>query len=234
MSRRKGNNQIRTSPATDATQASAGITTTLRDGVRTGVDPAPTNLRLPPRERGMQRWLILLALGAAAIGIFLLAVDYRPGRTSIFPRPRKAPTARLAAQPWVPRTEDERLLDQFVKLHNARDRSAVQHLGPMPVFGEEPVSEKDAEPLQTDYFLRSELRIVDVWRGEPDGAGGQRAAPGRYTLVTKGGVATPYFRVRTDKGIDPPSQLVMNNPDLVVEVRDGKVRGVKSELHMGP
>ena len=75
---------------------------------------------------------------------------------------------------------------------------------------------------------------MEALPGEPDGNGKQRAAKGRYTILTKGPVSSPHLVVRDDKGVAKRGQLLMLDPDLVVEVRNGKICGVRSELHMGP
>ncbi len=96
------------------------------------------------------------------------------------------------------------------------------------------MSEQTASARQTDYFLRADLRILDVLPGEPDDKGRQRAAPGRFTLVTKGNASCAGLERPHGKGhrTAPPSLMV--NPDLVVEVRDGKIHGLRAEMHVGP
>src|SRR5262249_2559418 len=91
----------------------------------------------------------------------------------------------------------------------------------------EPVPEGEAERLQTDFFLRELVRVQTVCRGEPDGEGGLKATPGLYTLIVKGGVAAPELRVRANGEVDK-LQRTGFNPSLVVEVRDGKVVGVRT------
>ena len=73
-----------------------------------------------------------------------------------------------------------------------------------------PVSEKVAEERQTDFFLRSDLQIVDVLPGEPDGQGSQRRVKGRFTLVTKGNVSSPKLMVRGEGGALAPNQVHVN------------------------
>jgi len=43
----------------------------------------------------------------------------------------------------------------------------------------------------------------------------------------------PTLRVKTADGVETV-QRTMANPDLSVEVRDGRIYGVTASLHMGP
>jgi hypothetical protein len=140
----------------------------------------------------------------------------------------------LGPQPgWWDSLEEGRLIHRFAGLVNLRDDRALDLLGPGPVFDDEPVSEKVAEARQADFYLHcAELKILTIRRGEPGPGDTWLQTPGRYTLVTDVKGSTPPLRVRNDKGeVESPSRLFMINPDLVVEVVDGKVRGVRPELH---
>jgi hypothetical protein len=132
---------------------------------------------------------------------------------------------------WEPKSDEDKLVDRFVKLRQKGDPAAFGLLANDPQFTDKPVPEADAERLHTDYFLRAgELKIVAVYAGEPDGSGGQSAAPHRYTLVTKGGVATPPHAIAQAGRTDPPSQRIVSNPELVLDVKGGKIVGVRTEL----
>jgi hypothetical protein len=122
-------------------------------------------------------------------------------------------------------SDDEVLCDRFVRLRNAGHAAADALLGRVPVVPDAPVSPEEANRLQTDFFLREPVEIRTVERA-PGG-------PPRFVLAAKGNVAAPALSVRTSAGVER-SQRTMTNPDLVVEVRDGKIYGVRSELHMGP
>jgi hypothetical protein len=138
------------------------------------------------------------------------------------------------APDWEPKSAADRLVDRFVKLRDARDRAALRLLGRVPEVPDGPVSEAEAERLQTDFFLRDkDLRFRLVCRGEPDGNGGIRDTPGLYTLLGEGYVTAPAIGVKTDKGVDPPAQRMMSHPALVVEVRGGKIFGVRATLPPG-
>jgi hypothetical protein len=171
---------------------------------------------------------VALVLGPPLVGVAGLYAYW----ATASPTAQAGGQARRGAEPWVPPRWEalsaaDRVIDAFVSARRNGGEQALELLGPAPVFPEQGVSEAEAERLQTESFLRADLKFVDVWRGEPD-------VPGRYTLATRGNVSAPPLRIQTAKGVDPPSQRFMTNPDLVVEVRGGKVYGVRSELHLGP
>jgi hypothetical protein len=92
---------------------------------------------------------------------------------------------------------------------------------------EQAVSPEEANRLQTDSFLRGDLRILEIRRER-----GEKGSPQRYRLVTHGDVASQTLTIKTDKGTER-SQRTMSHPDLIVEVGDdGKIYGVRAELHM--
>jgi hypothetical protein len=135
---------------------------------------------------------------------------------------------------WRPRTEADGVVDRFVQLRNAGDGAALNLLGREPVVPKEPVAAGEAEQLQTDFLLRAEgLRIVRILRGEPDGKGGLKSTPGRYTLLTKGGGNVPEIGVHTPHGVERSPRGGFNF-DLIVTVRNGKLSGVRAGLHDWP
>jgi hypothetical protein len=222
-----------------------------RDKIQTGPAkthrPVETNITHQPRgtsgvvppetsDGGLLRWLALASLVAVGAGALLLFMS--PGLGSkVLRHPLEAARSfasrDLESKPWEPLSEEDRLIDRFVTLHKAGDKAALDLLGPAPVFDDEPVSEKTAESRQTDFYLRSDLQFRDIRRGEPDGNGGRRAVPGRYTIVTKGSVSSPKLNIRTERGIEREAQEHLTSPDLVVEVREGKIYGLRAELPMG-
>jgi hypothetical protein len=191
---------------------------------------------VPPRRTetaNVQSSWWLPALGAAllvVIGSLFLFTFLMPTGSALAPAPRRP----ALPEPWKVRSAEDRVIDEFVRRHRDGDPKAVDLLGTAPVFGDEMVSEAEAERRETDHFLRSSLEIVDIWRGEPTGQGPQKPVPGLYTLVARGGVFAPALQVDYGDGKPSPRQRTMHNPDLIVEVRDGKVRGVRSDVHTGP
>lgn len=128
-------------------------------------------------------------------------------------------------QDWsrAPVAGDERVCTQFIQLKNAGDPAAVNLLGPAPAIPDGPVSRIAADRLQADIFLRQDVRIVGVGR--------DRATRG-LVLFTSGNVSAPTLHVRTATGVET-AQRTMSNPDLTVEVRDGRIYGVAASLHLG-
>jgi hypothetical protein len=199
-----------------------------------------------PENGALLRWLVPLGIaGVVALVLALLMIDFRDTEASV---PTKKPSAGihrendLAAllkrlkpkkkprplEVFTPQTKEEALLEQFVKLRQANNKSAFDLLGPAPVFDENvAVSQKEAERLQTDFFLRGDLEFTEIRRGEPDGEGDQVPAPGHYTLVTKGSISAPRMRVGNDT---EASQEHATNLGLIVEVRDGKIHGIRHSL----
>jgi hypothetical protein len=207
-----------------------------RQSIIASIPPQPRidgEIAPPMAANGLLRWLVVAALVAVSVGAAIKLAgkwedDLAPTSKA------KAESKRWKPEPWTPRTAEEHVIDRFFSLRQAGDKSALDLLREAPVFDDVPVKKETADRRQTDFFLRSDLRFRDVWRGEPDGNGGQKAMPGRYTIVTKGNASSPNLRIRTESGVEPPSQLMMANPDLVVEVHDGKICGVRAELHLGP
>lgn len=130
---------------------------------------------------------------------------------------------------------DERVIARFTRWRNEGDQRALELLGPAPVFDDVPVSEKVAEARQTDHLLRArEMTITAIRRGEPDRSTGKiKPSAGRYTLVTRMQGSAPPIRVRNDRGeVEPPASLFIMHPDLVVEVIDGKIHGLRNTIHI--
>ena len=131
------------------------------------------------------------------------------------------PTLPDGDRSLTPLTPDERLCNQFLERKNAGDPAAADLLGPAPVVPATPISPEEADRLQTEFFLRQDLQVVGVGRDK---------AHGKPVLYTKGNVSAPTLNVRTGAGVET-AQRTMANPDLVVEVRDGRIYGVAAHLH---
>jgi hypothetical protein len=122
------------------------------------------------------------------------------------------------------RTEEDplQLCRRFADLRNAHDAGAEALLGPAVAVPKGPVTPEEAELIDADTFLRRDnLRIVDV-RREP---------AGRFLLVMRGGAAGEPLDIRSGDRVNH-SQRVMSNPALVVEVRDGKIHGLRAQLFL--
>jgi hypothetical protein len=115
-----------------------------------------------------------------------------------------------------------RICKEFRQLKNAGDPAAEALLGRVPAVPDAPVSEEEANRLQTDFFLRQPLEVLSV--------SSHQHGSDHFVLVTKGNVAAPTLPIQTRTGVET-SQRTMSNPDLLVQVRDGKIYGLAARLH---
>jgi hypothetical protein len=173
----------------------------------------------PARHQLGWRWLLVPAALLAYGGFWLATMSPR----------RDGETFRG----WAPVDAADWVVNDFCVKANQLDRSALDLLGPEPVFDDQPVSEAEADARQADFYLRRpELRVLGIRRGEP-GKKRKKGDPPRdvYTLVTKVQGSTPPLTVRNANGlVESPSRLFLIDPDIVVEVKGGKIHGVRPEL----
>ncbi|MFO0878815.1 MAG: hypothetical protein U0840_15845 [Gemmataceae bacterium] len=130
-------------------------------------------------------------------------------------------------------TANDSLIAEFHRRVNQDDAQARELLTPPPVFDEEPVSEAEADHRQAGFFLHDPaLRIESIQQGAY-GQDGKRTGQGeRYTFVTRIQGSTPPLRIRDASGkVGSPARLLMVNPDIVVEIHDGKIRPIRPDLH---
>ena len=174
-------------------------------------DPAfdAARLTLPPRR---QSFLVLGGILLLIGGALALVAG---GWTDRFFRTGAARNAEVVD------TEKD-LCKVFRDRKNAGDPAADALLAPLPPQPEAPISQEEAARFQAACFLRQDISILFV----------HRDAKGRLVLVTKGSVSAPTLEVRTARGVDRV-QRTMVNPDLIVEVRDGKIHGLRAEMHTG-
>ncbi len=199
------------------------VTTARNRNVVTGVTSSPpSSSAIQPEE---SRWssgpflLFIAGFGLlAAIGLIAIAWtvsaadDDHADPTKPHPKFEK----------WQVVTAEDGVCDSFMRKRNAADPAADSLLGREPAIPGGVVTETEAECLETDYFLRDILKISEIRRTK-DAAG--------YLFVTQGNVAAPRLAVRRNDGEISSEQRTMSNPDLYVEVRDGKIYGVRSSLH---
>ncbi len=248
MSRRRSrNHNITTQPAKQASQA---LTTQPK---------APAASALPPAAGGTERVSrvgpTIFGVGLLVVAGIAVVVAWRSGEpptdtTTQTPGTRRLtaeqkkqraafekvygklppPSAKWQPPAWAPATEEEKVLDRFVKLRNAGDPAAEQFLPPKPVPSEQPVSEAEWVRQSLDLALREPgLKVAHVCRGEPDGKGGLKESPGRWVLLTTGSFSGPPFSVREPDGrVSVNCQKHFTDTIAVVEVKGGKVCGVRT------
>jgi hypothetical protein len=164
-----------------------------------------------------RRPLLLAPLGLALVGCAVIAVYL-----GMFHSRHALPDVRSGTPEWSADPEEVQLVERFMALKNASDPEAEQLLAPPQVVEDKPVSEAEADRIQTECFLRQNLRILSVRFNREK----------RWVLATKGNVSAPTLPVRTATGVDRV-QRTMSNPDLIVEVRDDKVHGVRAQMPSG-
>jgi hypothetical protein len=185
----------------------------------TGSPPSPAPIPLPsdpPSSNSLP--LILSGVGLLAV-IGLIAIVW--SQTGAEGDHTDQARPRVRKPKWEVVTADDQVCDTFVQKRNGGDPGGNNLLGPAPGVPAGAVSESEADRLQTEHFLRSDLTIVEIRRTQ---------VPNRYCFVTQGNVAAPRLEV-VHNNETCPEQRTMSNPDLYVEVRDGKIHGVRATLH---
>jgi hypothetical protein len=188
--------------------------------------PAPGIRRAPWVLSPWVVILVVLAVVACLASLFSLPSFKGTGGAAADNGPKVGQGDEEAAARWAPWTKapdtaEERICVQFLQLKNAGDPAADQLLGPAPAVPAAPVSPEGAERLQTDFFLRQDFRVVGTGRDQQTGA---------PVLYTKGNVSAPTLAVKTGAGVET-AQRTMSNPDLLIEVRDGRIVGAGARLH---
>ncbi len=199
--------------------------------------PAPKLPLLPDVAKGIGPWWVaaLLVLGIGVPLALVLAVvwaDRGDSRADGGPELKKL-AGKEPRKEWVPQSQDDHLIDAFARLRNtdSPDAWALLGLGKTVMLPDRPLREDEERVLTAELLLRSDgLRIFDVRPGEPDGNGGQVQQPGRYTFITRGSASTPLYQVLRGKKVTNAQRLV-TAPDVVVELRDGKLHALRAQLH---
>jgi hypothetical protein len=206
MGKRRSNNSV--TATQDRTTATAV----------TNSRSAPSSVP-PASERASSNALPFILAGVGLLGVMgLIAVVWSqaPGDDD-HPDPTKP-----KFQKWEVVTADDRVCDSFMQKRDAGDPGADDLLAAAPGIPGGAVTESEAEAIQTDCFLRdSNLQVVEIRKTQ---------VPNRYCFVTKGNVAAPRLEVRRNNDTSS-EQRTMTNPDLFLEVRDGKICGVRATLH---
>jgi hypothetical protein len=177
-----------------------------------------------PAEQPGQPWVLYLLL-IAAVGL-VAAVAFRFVSADGTSQRQDTPDHALpAVGPGVPS-----VLVEFSRLKNAGDPRADDLLAPAPALPAAPVLEDEAERLDAQLFLRQPFKVTQI-RREGAGAGGQP----RFVLVAEGSVQTrESVTLHTEDGGIRPHFRALYNPDFLVELRDGKIFGVRVKVHEDP
>jgi hypothetical protein len=124
---------------------------------------------------------------------------------------------------------EDRLILDFARGKNRQDARADELLGPLPAVPQEPVSERESARLDAEFILRRPFKVIRAVPLTPP-APGVWLQP-RFVLELHGSVASEKYTVRTSEGQLEYGQRFLANPDVVVEVRDGKIYGLYARLH---
>ncbi len=201
-------------------------TQAVRQGLPSSTPIAP-DLDLVPRS-ARQRWLVWIAPVLVALAVLGAALWYFvPGRRLL-----GNALGRFADIGWgmdSRSVEDLAVCREFAQRKNDNDALAAELLGPVPVIPVEPVSQEEADRLDADFMLHAEFRVKDV-RREKSSPSVPPSHPRRYVLVVEGRFDTQPLWVRTPQGSNR-QQRSLYNPDIVVEVVDGRLHGVSARLH---
>jgi hypothetical protein len=165
-----------------------------------------------PRSRRTLFVVGLIVLGVAAIVLGGMWIDdFHFGdfyfHDFSFRHVEKAPEA-VAAETQV--------MERFTSLKNAGDSAADELLAPLPAVSLEPISQEEADRFKVNGFLHRNIRIQSV----------RAVSSHRFLLTTEGNWSAPPLQVRSAHGVDR-IQRILFNPDLLVEVRDGIIHGIR-------
>jgi hypothetical protein len=192
--------------------------------------PDPVPAIVPPEPAavtGPKPLFLVLILGAFGIaGLALYLAFFRGSRGEPAPEPSR-PGA------WKPETEEDLVIDEFMKRKNVGDPTADDFLGVDPKVPDRELSRAEADALETDFFLREpKLKVSRVWRQQVRVIGTEPPRwTGRYVLETRGGYTAAWIPV---KGMPNGEQRTVINGFLIVEVRDGKMYGVEPSVFESP
>jgi predicted Zn finger-like uncharacterized protein len=113
---------------------------------------------------------------------------------------------------------------EFARLKNAGDSKANDLLAPVPDLTQTVIDEQDKPAFDAAVVLREPGTIIDVLPEDP-------TAPfPRFALLLKGGFDIPKVSIRDKFGVHEGSQRGLFNPEVLVEVRDGRIYPLKVGL----
>ena len=176
-----------------------------------------------PPSSGSTLLFILAGVGLVAVIGLIAIVWSNAANRQPNDGPSTPPAQRHPAR-WEPVTEDDFVCDRFMKLRAAADPAATDLLGRVPIVPEQPfATEAELERMETDFYLRDpKTRIRSIGRGPSiDGKP-------RYIFTTTGNLTTPRLPIQRPNEVERPYRIMVN-VNAIVEVRDGKLFGIKGE-----
>jgi len=191
-----------------------------RNPRRNGPSPAAVTTQAPPpapaalRRRAWRR-LSWVAAGLTLVAAAILVGCYAKRQTE--PEPR-APSQDVA--------------EEFRRLRNAGDPKADDLLGPAPAVPDEAVTQAEADRLNAEFMLRGAYKVDQVLAVDRQAADD----PPRFVLSLKGDDKQPLLKIlnpENPRGYDT-ANTSLTNPDVAVEVRDGKLYALGYRWHRDP
>ncbi|HWG44125.1 MAG TPA: hypothetical protein VN688_15210 [Gemmataceae bacterium] len=170
----------------------------------------PDAFTLPRSRRTLYRVLVAIGLVVAGIAAAVIVGVWKSDHyihDSYFRSSGDVPEV-------VP--TEKQVVERFKTLKNAGDPVADELLAPLAAVPVEPISQEEADRFKVNCFLHQNIHIQSV----------RAVASNRFILATEGNLSTPPLQVRSAKGADR-IQHILFNPDLIVEVRDGIIHGVR-------
>jgi hypothetical protein len=116
---------------------------------------------------------------------------------------------------------------ELARLKNEGDPKARRLLPPPPPLPQQPITEAEAARLDAAIILQRDFKVNKV---TPLPSTARDELP-RFVLWLRGNVCSETLDVRTADGKVERGVRVLTNPDVIVEVRDGIIYGVKAMLH---
>jgi hypothetical protein len=170
----------------------------------------PVDVRKLSESGERRRWILWAALvvvpACVVIGILCFALNQTPE-----PPPYQA---------------ELDLCREFADLKSRGDPRANALLGPERLApAEAMVSPREAEQIDADAMLRGKFEVEDVYVERPQAKG-----KFRIVLIAKGNFDGKPVTVRTPDGPEK-YQRHLFNPEIVVEVIDGKINGILARVH---
>jgi hypothetical protein len=135
--------------------------------------------------------------------------------------------AGLLAASGCASPSDLELCQRFAELKNAGSPEADQLLEPAVPIPEAALSASEADRLGANLLLHQPVKVLTVRQLPP-----KAVTPARFVLELDGSMALDRMQVQTTDGSES-QQRTYYNPDLIVEVRDGKIRGLKVTVRGG-